>query len=146
MTGPYDDIIHLPHPVSGTHPQMSSSHRAAQFSPFAALTGHDAAIRETARLTNQRIALDEDAKTALEMKLNMLQDMAADHPQVAITYFQPDDRKTGGSYVTATGAIKNIDTYERAIVLMDGLRIAIEDTLEIESELFNLAMLDDFSG
>ena len=136
MSEPYDDIIDLPHHVSKKHPQMSSINRAAQFSPFAALTGYDSAIKETARLTDKRIVLDENAIADLDMKLNILADMSTEHPEVAVTYFKPDEKKKGGAYITVTGTLKKIDDYERAIVFVSGEKIAIEDILEIECELF----------
>ena len=136
MTGPYDDIINLPHHVSATRPQMSRENRAAQFSAFAALSGHDAAVRETARLTGERIELGEGAIADLEMKLNMLADMINARPEVSITHFRPDAKKEGGSYVTTTGILKRIDGYEHAIVLDGGEIIKIPDILDIESELF----------
>jgi hypothetical protein len=136
MTGPYDDIINMPHHVSATRPQMSATNRAAQFSPFAALTGYDAAIKETARLTDKRIELDEDSIADLDVKLRILQDRIADHPDVSVTYFRPDDKKEGGAYVAATGSVKKIDDYERAIVMVSGEKIAIEDILDIQCELF----------
>lgn len=134
MTGPYYDIINLPHHVPTTRPQMSIANRAAQFAPFAALTGYDAAIKETARLTDERMELDENALAALNMKLRMLTDMIADHPEVAVTYFQADDKKEGGAYVTAVGAVKKIDDCERVVVLSNGNRIALEDILDIDVE------------
>lgn len=140
MTGPYDDIIDLPYPVSGTRPRMSIANRAAQFSAFAALTGYDAAISETARLTSERIELDEGDIAILDGKLSILKDMIADHPDIAVTYFQADKKKAGGSYVTVSGAVKKIDDYEGAIVLMDGKKITIEDIIGIECELFNALM------
>ncbi len=140
MTGPYDDIINLPHHVSRTHPKMSSANRAAQFSPFAALTGYDAAIKETARLTDKRIELGENAMAALDMKLRMLADIIADHPEIAVTYFQSDKKKQGGAYVTDIGSLKKIDDYEGNIVLMSGKKISIEDILDIECELFKALM------
>jgi hypothetical protein len=115
---------------------MSRLNRAAQFAPFAALTGYDAAVKETARLTEGRIELGESAIAALDLKLSMLSDMIADHPEVAVTYFKPDDKKDGGAYVTATGTVKKIDDYERAVVLLSGDKIKIEDILDIECELF----------
>lgn len=136
MTGPYDDIINLPHHISATRARMPLADRAAQFSPFAALTGHSAAIKETARLTEQRIELGEDSKAALELRLNMLADAASNHPEVAVTYFQPDENKEGGSYVTATSVIKRIDSYERVIDMVDSTKIPIEEILKIESTLF----------
>ena len=131
----YDDIINLPHHVSGTRPQMSIMNRAAQFAAFAALTGYDAAVKETARLTDERIELDENALDDLAMKLSMLADMINDHPEIAITYFRPDEKKEGGAYVTAVGAVKKLDEYERVIVLMNGEKIPIVDVLDIECEL-----------
>ena len=128
----YDDIIHLPHHVSKTHPQMSMEDRAAQFSPFAALTGYDAAITETARLTDQRVELDEYERQALNEKLQFISEHLKDHPKVSITYFLPDAWKDGGEYVTATGKVKKIDDYEQKIVLMDGTRILMEDMIGIE--------------
>ena len=96
----YEDIINLPHHVSPTRPQMPMSDRAAQFAPFAALTGYDAAIKETGRLTDEKIELDEEALTALDMKYQFLMDALDDAPEVTITYFQPDERKAGGKYVS----------------------------------------------
>lgn len=134
MSEPYDDIINLPYHVSTTRPQMSRANRAAQFSPFAALTGYDSAIKETARLTDERIELGESTIADLDMKLLMLLDRIAEYPEIAVTYFQPDEKKDGGAYVAATGVLKKIDDYERAIVFIDGKMIAIEDILEIEFE------------
>lgn len=136
MSGPYDDIINLPHHVSTTHPQMSLANRAAQFSPFAALTGFEAAIAETGRLTDGRIELAEGTIAALDTKLGILADAMDTRPKIAVTYFQPDERKEGGAYVTATGSVKKIDDFERVIILVCGKKIAIADILEIEGEIF----------
>ena len=95
--GNYDDIIDLPHHVSETHPPMSRADRAAQFSPFAALTGYDAAVRETARMTERRIELDEGVKAELNARLNCILEHLSEHPQVSITYFMPDEKKSGGA-------------------------------------------------
>ena len=114
--GNYDDIIGLPHHVSEVHPQMGRIDRAAQFSPFAALTGYSDAIRETGRLTEERVELDEDMKIE-----------EGDYPEAAITYFQPDNRKEGGSYVTVSGRVKKIDGYGQALVMVDGRRVLIKD-------------------
>lgn len=133
--GPYDDIIDLPHPTSTKHPRMPLADRAAQFSPFAALTGHEAAIRETARLTDRRVELDEDEKAALDRKLRLLTEHLEERPAVRITYFQADQRKDGGSYETADGSIKKLDDVERVVVMTDGRRIPIDDIYEIESGL-----------
>lgn len=132
----YREIIGLPHPVSKTRPQMPMSDRAAQFAPFAALTGYDSAIKETGRLTDERIELDEEALTTLDMKYQLLMDALDDEPEVTITYFQPDERKTGGKYVSATGAVKKVDDFERRIIMRDGLKILMDDVLSIDGELF----------
>lgn len=131
----YDDIIHLPHHVSSKHPQMPVYDRAAQFAPFAALTGHDAAIQETARLTDERAELDEHEKAQLDERLRMVQETLADQPNVTVTYFQPDGRKSGGTYVTVTGNVKKIDMYDHALIMTDGLRIPLDEIFGIEGEL-----------
>ena len=131
----YADIIDKQHHVSKKHPPMSMEDRAAQFSPFAALTGYDAAIVETARLTAQRVELDEYERQALNKKLQFISEHLNEHPKVSITCFVPDARKEGGEYVTVTGNIKKLDDYEHRIVLMDGSRILMEDVIGIEDEL-----------
>lgn len=128
----YDDIINLPHPTSSRHPRMSLYDRAAQFSAFAALTGHDAAIRETARLTDKRVELDEDMKARLNEKLLVLAENMNTNPEVTITYFVPDEKKAGGAYVTFTGIVKKIDEYEHTVVMMDKTIIPIHEISEIE--------------
>ena len=134
--GKYDDTINLPHPTSQKRPRMSVQDRAAQFSPFAALTGYDAAIRETARLTEERIELNEYEQAVLDQRIILLQEHLKDLPEVTITYFQPDERKEGGKYRSLTGAVKKIDSYERQLVLADKSKIPIESILNLESELF----------
>lgn len=129
--GKYDDIIDLPHHVSATRPQMPMIDRAAQFMPFRALTGYEDAVHETARLTDEKPELTEDEKALLDVKLQRLVDHLDSHPQVTLTWFQPDKRKTGGAYVTTTGQIRKIDDFEGVLILMDGERILIEDILEI---------------
>lgn len=136
MKNKYDDIIHLPHHVSKSRPRMSITNRAAQFSPFAALTGHGDAIKETGRLTDKKIVLGEDHKSYLDRKLQILEDEQDSKPHVIFTYFLPDEQKEGGSYITASGTVKKIDAIERVIVLTDTTVIPIEDVLEIESNLF----------
>lgn len=136
MNGPYDDIINLPHHVSRTRQQMPRQNRAAQFAPFAALTGYDLAIHETARLVDARIELGEDARAALDLKLQILKAEIAEYPEVVITHFLPDERKEGGMYVTAAGTLKKIADHEHVIVFMDGKKISMDDVLEIECELF----------
>lgn len=135
MSGKYDDMIHLPHHVSSVHPRMPMLDRAAQFSPFAALTGYESAIQETARVTDRRIELDEDTKAELDQKLRLLE-MSPEQPPVAVTYFQPDEKKAGGAYLTVTGRFKRVDEYSHAILLTDGRSINIVDVLGLESEAF----------
>ena len=133
----YDDIIGLPHHVSATRPRMSMIDRAAQFSPFQALTGYGAAIQETGRLTDRKIELSEDERIVLDMKQQILLDNIRERPDVSITYFIPDERKDGGSYVTVTGNVKKIDDYQRLLILTDRAEIPLDEIVDIESELFN---------
>lgn len=133
----YDEIMGLPHHVSRARPQMPMSDRAAQFAPFAALTGYDAAIKETGRLTDERIELDEEALAALDMKYQFLMDALDDAPEVTITYFQPDERKAGGKYVSAVGVVRKVDDFERRITMQDGAKIPMDDVLSIDGELFS---------
>ena len=132
----YDDIINLPHHVSQTRPRMSMTDRAAQFSPFAALTGYDAAIQETGRTTEQRMELAEDSRAELDRKQQLLAEHLSEHPEVSVTYFVPDQRKSGGAYVTVTGRVKKIDSYQRLLVLNNGAGISLDDILNMECELF----------
>ena len=137
MNGKYDEIMGLPHHVSKTRPQMPMSDRAAQFAPFAALTGYDAAIKETGRLTDERIELDVEALSALDMKYQLLMEALDEAPEVTITYFQPDERKAGGKHITATSAVKKVDDFERRITMQDGTKIPMDDILSIGGELFS---------
>ena len=132
----YEDILNLPHHVSKTRQQMSMLDRAAQFSPFAALTGYDDAIKETGRLTDEKIEMDEDRKAALDMKQAYLIEMIDEQPEISITYFLPDAKKSGGAYVTVTGNLKRFDEYERLLILTDGKKIPMDDIADIESDLF----------
>lgn len=136
MNDRYDDIIHLPHHVSKTRPQMSMMDRAAQFSPFAALTGYDAAIKETGRLTDEKIELGEETKAVLDRKQRYLSDMISVQPEITVTYFLADERKSGGTYLSVTGKLKRIDEYERMMILTDGKKIPLDDIMDIESNLF----------
>ena len=131
MNNRYDEIINLPHHVSTTRPQMPLSDRAAQFAPFAALTGYESAIKETGRLTDERIELDEEALAALDRKYQLLMDTLDDAPEVTIIYFQPDERKAGGQYVSATGTVKKVDTFGRRILLQDGTRIPLDSVYDL---------------
>lgn len=133
MSGKYEDIIHLPHPDSPKHPRMSLYDRAAQFSPFAALTGHSAAIEETGRLTDQRMELDEYEMARVDAELQRLQELLPGRPTASITYFVPDERKNGGSYQTVTGEVKRIDAVNGVIQMADRRCIPIADVFSIET-------------
>lgn len=132
----YEDLIHLPHHVSATRPQMSMLDRAAQFSPFSVLTGYDAAIKETGRLTDKKMELDEDTKAALDRKHACLMERIETQPPLSVTYFLPDHRKAGGSYVTVKGNLKRFDPVTRLLILTDGRKIPVDDIADLESELF----------
>lgn len=137
----YDDIISLPHYASKTRPRMDRENRAAQFSPFAALTGYDAAVVETARLTDRRIELSDDKKARLDERIQILLERVHERPKVSLTYFRRDERKAGGSYEIISGAISKIDEFEQLIVFADGRKIPVEDIYDIEGEMYRF--LDD---
>ena len=130
-THKYDDIIHLSRPHSGKRAQMSNYDRAAQFSPFAALTGFDAAIEETGRLTDNRIELDEGGKQLLDEQMNAILDVIHTQPEVEIRWFLYDERKAGGSYITTTGQVKKIDLYNQKILLTDGQTIPLGEVFSV---------------
>ena len=129
--GKYDDIIDLPHPTSERHPRMPMANRAAQFSPFAALTGYEDAVRETARLTEARPELTEEEKAHLDAELQLLEKTIGEHPNVTLTFFRPDKRKDGGAYVTVTGRVKKLDHHLGMLVLDAGQTVPIEDLIEV---------------
>ena len=129
--GKYDDIINLPRHVSSTRPQMPMIDRAAQFQPFRALTGYEDAVQETARLTEDRAELTEDEKSILDRKLQSLADRISSKPQITVTWFRPDQKKTGGAYVTTTGQLKKVDDFEGVLILLGGERILIENIVSI---------------
>ena len=128
----YDDIINLPHPTSMRHPRMPLEDRAAQFAPFAALTGHEAAIKETARLTDEKENLSDEVIAILNDKLNIIAENLGTDQTVDITYFVPDEKKTGGAYVTYSGIVKKIDLYEHILIMTDKTVIPIGQISEIE--------------
>lgn len=132
----YDDIINLPHHVSKKHPPMSLLNRAAQFSPFAALTGHNAAIQETARLTDSFIELGEDRKGQLGEQLQLIRENLELEPEIEAVYFQPDGRKKGGAYMTVCGRVKKISEQERRIIFTDGTVLPIDYLFEIRGDMF----------
>lgn len=136
MSGPYDDIIELPHPTSTKHPRMPISDRAAIFSPFAALTGHAAAIQETARLTDQKMELDEDTKAELDRRQAILLEHIGEQPEVTITWFCPDEKKSGGAYVVTVGRLKRVDDTAGTLRLADGMTIALDEIVDLQSDLF----------
>jgi hypothetical protein len=115
---------------------MSAYDRAAQFSPFAALSGYEDAVAETARLTDMKVELDEYGKAALNERLNMIQDTLDEQPEVSITYFLPDKKKSGGAYVNVTGGVKKIDEYEHIVVMLEATKIPINDIADINGEIF----------
>lgn len=134
MNRKYDDIIGLPHPEPQTHPRMSLHDRAAQFSPFAALTGHSAAIAETGRLTDSRVILDEYEMARVDDALQRLQELLPQKPMATITYFVPDGRKTGGAYQTISSTVKRIDTVNGILLLTDQRAIPIADIFDVSIE------------
>jgi hypothetical protein len=114
---------------------MSMMDRAAQFSPFAALTGYDAAIREFGRLTDEKIEMDADALNILNAKFQMLRDHLKENPEVTFTCFRPDERKAGGAYITVTGTVKKMNDFERVIVMQNGTNMPMDDILDIEGDI-----------
>ena len=134
----YDDIINFEHHVSKKHPQMSLYARSAQFAPFAALTGYEDAVKETERETEERIEIDEEMKSILDAKIQILNEQIKRKPEVTFTYFIPDLIKSGGSYVSVTGVVKKIDEYSQNIILEDKTEIPINDIIDISGKIFNI--------
>ena len=131
MSG-YDDIINMPHHVSVTHPHMSMQDRAAQFSPFAALTGYSDAVKETARLTDEKIELTEDEISALNQKLNFLAEHTEERSKITVEYLVPYERKSGGEYITIIGNFRQIDEYSQCIIMTSRKKIPIKDIYMIK--------------
>lgn len=142
MTHEYDDIINLPCPTSKTRPRMSMYQRAAQFAPFAALTGHDAAIRETARLTDSMVELSDDDKRILDEKIQAIIQHVSEHPNVSITHFVADSRKSGGTYTITEGTVKKWDEYQRLIIFDNDCSVHIQNVLDIQTDLIDDDCLD----
>ncbi len=130
--GKYDDILHLSRPVSRTHPPMPRAERAAQFSSFAALTGYEEIVAESARLTDARVELGHDALEALDERLRAIAAAIADEPEAEIRFFVPDEKKAGGRYETVRGRVKKIDEYASVLLLADGKKIPLCDIVSIE--------------
>ena len=139
---PYEDIVNLPPHISKKHPQPSMMDRAARFAPFAAITGYEEMVLEEARVTEERVDLDEGALSLLNEKLNMIQEFLDEEPEVTITYFEPDKKKSGGAYVSITGVVKRIDEYEHLVIMTDGKKINIEEIYDLQSDLFYSLGLD----
>ena len=131
----YSDIINLSRPVS-KRPRMSLEQRSAQFAPFAALTGYEGQVKETARLTNKKIEINEELKEILNQKIQLIQKKIKEQPQIEITYFIPDSKKEGGRYETICNTIKKIDMYTNEIIMLDGTRIDIDDIIDIQGNLY----------
>ena len=132
----YADIIDLPHHEPKTRMRMPRSNRAASFSPFAALSGYDDAVKETARLTDRQIEIGEDTKIALNKRLRIAMEQIENHPVITVTYFMADSRKNGGAYVKHTGVIKKIDECERKVIFRDQMVIPIDNIYEMDGEIF----------
>ena len=132
MTQKYESIIDLPHHVSSVHPRMSREDRAAQFSPFSALTGYNSVIQEAARLTEEKIELSDDKKAELDRKQQFLIEHMHEQPPVTVTYFSPDEKKDGGAYRTVTKNLKRIDPVARAFITIDGQKISMDQILDLE--------------
>lgn len=138
MTDRYADIIDLPHYEPQRHPRMSASARAAQFAPFAALTGYDAAIEETARQTDPRLEPEADSLADLDRKMAWLRQHAeGEPPLVAVTYFRPDARKEGGAYLSHEGRLKGVDPCGGLLLFADGAAIPLRSVLDLTGEVFD---------
>lgn len=131
MNNRYDDIINLPHHVSQNRSRMSMSDRAAQFAPFAALTGFGAVIAETGRLTDSRITLSEDELEKLNEKVREVMRRAFQQPLITVTYFVPDKKKAGGAYSVFTGNVRTVNEFDRAIIFTDSTKILLDDVSDI---------------
>lgn len=128
----YEDIINLPHHISKKYPRMSLEARSAQFAPYAALTGYDEVLAETARITNRRIEIDENLKTIIDSKLQIIRENIKNKPQISVVYFVPDLKKNGGKYVTVNGNVKKIDEYRNVVVLEDNMEIEVKEIIQLE--------------
>lgn len=134
----YDDIINLQHHVSKKHPQMSLYARSAQFAPFAALTGYEDAVKETARETSERIEIEDELKSILDSKLQIILEQIKNKPEVSFTYFIEDSKKDGGEYVTVTGLVKKVDLYNQYVYLVNNTKIPINEIIDITGEIFKV--------
>ncbi|HIT90941.1 MAG TPA: hypothetical protein IAC41_11065 [Candidatus Merdenecus merdavium] len=137
MNKSYEDMIQMPHHISKRRPPMNRMDRAAQFAPFAALNGHQTAVRETARLTVEKKELEQDKRAILDRKLQLVQGYLEEEPELTITYFKPDPQKSGGSYIKTTGRVKKIDFFTCQLRMKDGMEIPVNDIFEISGSLFH---------
>lgn len=140
---PYEDIVNLPPCISKKRPQPTMKDRAARFAPFAAITGYEEMVLEEARVTEERIELDEGTVSMLNEKLSMIQEFLDEKPEIRITYFEPDKRKSGGAYVSIIGTVKRIDEYEHIVIMTDGKKISINEIFSLESQLFDSLGIED---
>ena len=136
----YDDIINKPHHKSKTHPPMSLYARSSQFAPFAALTGYEDLVTETAREVSERIEIDDELKKILDGKIQLLSEKIKNKPEIIFTYFIPDSTKNGGAYVNTTGVVKKIDLYNQTIILEDKTQIPINEIIDISGEIFKFTI------
>lgn len=136
MIDRYEDILHMPHHVSPNRPRMSMLDRAAQFSPFAALSGYEAAIQETGRLTDSQVELEPDEAAVLDEKIRLLQHRQEEQPEITLIYFVPDERKPGGAYARITGRVSRIDPQKQTIRMTDGTAVSFRQLRTIEGALF----------
>lgn len=134
----HENIIDLPHHTSDKHPRMSRENRAAQFSPFAALTGYNAEINEAARLTDEKLELSEDRINDINTKLQIIMDNIDEYPEVTVEYFVTDEKKYGGAYIKITGNIRRIDEHERILIMKDCRNIPIDDIYSIDGKIFSI--------
>lgn len=132
--GKYDDIINMPHHVSKKHPRMSLENRSAQFAPFAALTGYEEEVEETARTTDKRIEITDEIKNTINMRLKIIQEKLYTKPKVTITYFIPDNKKEGGNYKKVTSNLLKIDKYKQLIILKDKIEVPVNSIIDMDIE------------
>ena len=132
----YNDIINLPHHVSKKYPQLSKASYAAQFSPFAALTGYEGIVSEVARITDERVELGDKENDILNAKLQVIGDHIKEQPEIKITYFEKDKKKSGGAYLQRNASIKRIDDVERIMYFTDGTNLPIDDITDMQGEIF----------
>ena len=140
---PYGDSVNLPRPVSKKHPEPPLSERAARFAPFAAISDYEEMVLEEARVTEEKIELDESALTILNEKLNILQNNLSQSPEITVTYFAPDKKKAGGAYVNISGTVRQIDVYSKLLILENDKKIRIENIYKLDGDIFRSLGIED---